>query len=325
MIIPHLTQYDSPFLSKNNTGLGNALFQIFTGYGLAKTYNKKFNNIDLKKQLIKLKNNFNLDYGNTIYRNLKFYEEDVNNVNYIDNINDVNNNVNYKNLYIIHECSGHSSLSRSIIDFVKNNNDYTIYINGYLQSHIYFNNYYEEICNLIKPDINSYDLIKFKYPNLFDDNIINISMHVRMNWGCNIRYNDNFSYFHEAINYIKNNINNTDTLNKKIIINIFSDDIDQLKNNFKYIDNECIYYSDNFDYIDLWCMSLCSHNIISHSTLSWWGAYINQTPNKIIVYPKDILRMHEATVYNEHVHLERITEHYKEEWIGLDTKNVIYQ
>ena len=45
MIITHLTQYDSTFLTKTNTGLGNALFQIFAGYGLARKYNKQFNNI----------------------------------------------------------------------------------------------------------------------------------------------------------------------------------------------------------------------------------------------------------------------------------------
>ena len=331
MIIPHLTQHDSSFLSKYNTGLGNALFQIFTGYGLAKTYNKKFNNIDLKKLIIKLKNNFNLDYENTIYRNLKFYEEDINNINYINSIDDINNNSNYKKLHSIHECSGHSSLSRNIIEFVKNNNENTIYLVGYLQSHLYFNDYYNEICELIKPDSNSYDFIKTKYPNLFDNNVINISMHIRMNWGCNIKYNENFTYFIEAINHIKKSILNnisdnvTENINKKIIINIFSDDIHQLKNKFKFTDNECIFYLDNFDYIDLWCMSLCNHNIISHSTLSWWGAYINKFPNKIIIFPKDVLRMHCATVHNSPVHLERLTEHYKPEWIGLDTKNVIYQ
>ena len=44
MIIPYLTQSTSPSLSKNNTGLGNALFQIFTAYGLSKTYDHTFNN-----------------------------------------------------------------------------------------------------------------------------------------------------------------------------------------------------------------------------------------------------------------------------------------
>ena len=44
MIVPILTQSRSPHLSKFNTGLGNALFQIFTAYGLSKKYNHTFNN-----------------------------------------------------------------------------------------------------------------------------------------------------------------------------------------------------------------------------------------------------------------------------------------
>ena len=305
MIIPYLTQYDSPFLTKTNTGLGNALFQIFAGYGLARTYNKQFNNINLKKQLKKLKEQYNLNHEETIYRNLKIYDDTIN------TIDDIHNNINYKPLYTINECSGHSSFSNTIINFIKNNNNNnTIQIAGYLQSHLYFNDYYNDICELIKPDLNSYNLINVKYPHLFDTNIINISVHVRLNWGCNIKYN-------EIALEIKDN--------KKIIINIFSDDIQQLKTKFNVIDNDCIYYEDNYDYIDLWCMSLCNHNIISHSTLSWWGAYINKSPNKMVIYPKDILRMHGATVHSSPVHIERITEHYKAEWIGLNTPNVIYQ
>ena len=41
------------------------------------------------------------------------------------------------------------------------------------------------------------------------------------------------------------------------------------------------------DYIDLWCQSLCKHSIVSRSTFSFWGAYLNLNADKIILYNKN--------------------------------------
>nr|WP_315346063.1 alpha-1,2-fucosyltransferase [Hoylesella enoeca] len=89
------------------------------------------------------------------------------------------------------------------------------------------------------------------------------------------------AYYEHAIAYLASQIENPEYF-------VFSDDPTYAreqfgaKANFHIIDLNC---GDNA-WRDLYMMSLCRHNIIANSTFSWWGAWLNDNPSKIVVHPR---------------------------------------
>jgi hypothetical protein len=65
---------------------------------------------------------------------------------------------------------------------------------------------------------------------------------------------------------------------------IFSDDMKWCLENLK--GENIYYYSSTNEIEELALMIQCDHNIIANSSFSWWGAYLNSNPNKIVIAPK---------------------------------------
>lgn len=144
-------------------------------------------------------------------------------------------------------------------------------LEGYFQSYKYFDHIQEEIIKMFSPDIKDIKYVQTKY------NVGKgiVSLHVRRGNYTNLsdyHHNLNLNYYLNAIDYFEN---------KSFLV--CSDDIEWCREHFK--GDRFQFIEEEQDYIDLYAMSLCEHHIIANSTFSWWAAYLNPNPNKIVIYP----------------------------------------
>ena len=67
---------------------------------------------------------------------------------------------------------------------------------------------------------------------------------------------------------------------------VFSDDIEWVRKELKF-DGKMVFVNlDNKAVDDMRLLYSCKHFIMSNSTFSWWGAWLSENPNKIILQPK---------------------------------------
>ena len=141
------------------------------------------------------------------------------------------------------------------------------------------------ILKIFSIDSNTKKKLDKKYLNKFRNKIL-VSLHVRRGdfvfiakkWNPNYIVNNKI-YAEKSINYIKTK------LKTNFEILVFSDDIPWCQENLNFPNIHFI--SNDWDFEDLWLMSLCDHNIINSSTFSWWGAYLNPKYGKnIVVCPR---------------------------------------
>ena len=175
--------------------------------------------------------------------------------------------------------------------FLKNN--FEKMISKITGNHGYYQNerYFKDIENIIRKEFTLKNSLSESAEKIYSD-IKNkpdsVSVHIRRgdyisdpsanaNHGtCSVEYYEN------ALSIIRKKV-------KSPTFFIFSDDISWVKENLK-IEN-AIYVSNPEikDYEELILMSKCKHNIIANSSFSWWGAWLNQNSNKIVIGPKQWL------------------------------------
>lgn len=88
-------------------------------------------------------------------------------------------------------------------------------------------------------------------------------------------------YYLNAVKYIVG-------IEKKPHFFVFTDDKAWVRENFKldYLFTFVEHNGPDKNYEDLRLMSSCKHNIIANSTFSWWAAWLNINPGKIVFAPR---------------------------------------
>lgn len=271
-------------------GLGNQLFQIFTGISYAidnKTpFKIKFNKADLISPV------------DGISKRPTYWDNFLNSIR----------GFTYTERPMLPVFSEKEAFKYNKIHIVSE--EFILF--GYFQSYLYFENNKDTIIRLLKIDKNK-ELIKNQFPEIFREKKP-ISMHFRI--GDYTKASDvhpilNIEYYKNAIKTLCEKISN---LSRDYYVLYFFEEQDT--NVVNTIVTELIMEYSEIDFIpcnvsiedwkQMLLMSNCSHNILANSTFSWWGAYLNDNSNKVIVYP-------ELWINN----INDLTDLFPKEWIKI--------
>lgn len=148
-------------------------------------------------------------------------------------------------------------------------------IKGYFQSEKYFVQNRDRLLNLYQIDDITKEYLFKKYGEILKNKTC--SIHVRRGDYLNLPNH----HPTQSIEYYKKSI---EMIGEENYFLIFSDDIKWCEENFDFIKNK-IFIKNDFDYQDLYLMSMCNYNIICNSTFSWWGSWLNTNENKKVIAP----------------------------------------
>jgi len=164
----------------------------------------------------------------------------------------------------------HYHFSQELLDNCPDN----VSLVGYFQSEKYFKHIEDDIRKLFAPKkeaVECYEDAK----ELFDNPV---ALHIRRgDFLINSVHHHNLSmkYYEEALKQFDSD--------RQVII--FSDDTDWCKQQPLFESDRFLVCEGGGPYTDLYMMSKCADFIIANSTYSWWGAWLSDNKEKVVIYP----------------------------------------
>jgi hypothetical protein len=265
-------------------GLGNQMFQVAAGYSLAKRLG-----LDLKLDIASLKkykrhNGYQFsDIFDGEFQIASFWN--VLNLLRLKHWSQRRNSVEVRPDFLF---DPHSSilLEKShnySSDFEKV--EKSCYLAGYWQSERYFLDCQEDIRKIFKFKRVTDSANLAVLENILQSNAVGI--HVRRgDYISNIHANEfhgicDLEYYRLAIRIIQEKVANPKFL-------VFSDDMHYCRTAFKHLNG--VEFVDvnagKHSYNDMHLLSKCKHHIIANSSFSWWGAWLGQKENQVVIAPK---------------------------------------
>ena len=154
-------------------------------------------------------------------------------------------------------------------------------IEGYFQSEKYFSHCADDIRKEFSVKKKYLNEAQFKLHKYRADSTQIISAHVRragheLPAHQQVHKYPNEIYYQDAMDYFRSNFSD-------VFFLFFSDDIEWCKS--KFVGNDIEFSCNNSSIIDFSMMSICDHNIITHSSFSWWAAWLNNNNKKVVIVP----------------------------------------